>query len=163
MTVDAKNGVPGPGLFEQAPDVTADAGNNLWKSVGEGVQAMGDMLIDLLDRALTKVTGAVAGGVAALGSGEPSFSTGRTENPYKDGYVAAAPITPGRGQAITAPSTEVAISQSKDMGPEHGAPDRGRGYEEINEAVALGNLPSPMPNRHKLQELGEGLGRTSNA
>lgn len=80
------------------------------KAAMEGIDNLGNMLIDALDWALSK-TGGAALALTGLGAGVSAGNAGRYQDPgYDPQFAHAAPITLAKGQAIEAPGKGQAIA-----------------------------------------------------
>jgi hypothetical protein len=111
---------PQPDLFQnvqaiQPQQISADAGNNLFKPIAEGVQAMGDNLVALLEGALNKVVNFGASALAGRGGSDHAYSTGRFEDP---GFAPSAPVVAAatqvmaKGQSIEGPAATVGLAKN---------------------------------------------------
>ncbi len=98
-----------PDAFALEPDAPQRGSGH---QIKEGLDNLGDKIIDGIDRLLGKVTGAAVGllgGGMAIGA---SYTTGRAEDPGFEPLASATPVTLGKSQKIEAPSQEKAIEKS---------------------------------------------------
>ncbi len=121
---------PTPDIFQtmQAaqlqPQAVPVTGNALFKPIAEGVQALGDNMVALIEGALNKIVNFGSSVLSGRENGDAVVSTGRYEDP---GFSAAAAVvaaaTPAtRGQSIeapqiSAPSRDVSLAQLGDLVP----------------------------------------------